>query len=61
VPDAVLEQLRALGHTVRRGQDTGGPPGEIGGVANALWIDPETGEVSVASHAGEVAAMTFEV
>jgi gamma-glutamyltranspeptidase/glutathione hydrolase len=61
VPDAVVEQLRALGHTVRRGQDTGGPPGEIGGVANALGIDPETGEVTVASQAGESAALTFEV
>jgi gamma-glutamyltranspeptidase/glutathione hydrolase len=61
VPDAVIEQLRALGHTVRRGQDTGGPPGEIGGVANALWIDPATGEIAVASHAGEAAAMTIEL
>jgi gamma-glutamyltranspeptidase/glutathione hydrolase len=61
VPDAVVEQLRALGHTVRRGQDTGGPPEEIGGVANALGIDPDTGAVSVASHAGEAAAMTIEV
>jgi gamma-glutamyltranspeptidase/glutathione hydrolase len=61
VPEAVVEQLRALGHTVRRGQDMGGPPGEIGGVANALWIDPATGEIAVASHAGEAAAMTIEV
>ena len=40
VSDAVIEELRALGHTVRRGQDVGGPPNEIGGTANALVIDP---------------------
>jgi gamma-glutamyltranspeptidase/glutathione hydrolase len=59
VPEAVIEQLRALGHTVRRGQDAGGPPEEIGGVANALGIDPETGEVAVASQAGETAALVL--
>jgi gamma-glutamyltranspeptidase/glutathione hydrolase len=61
VPDAVVERLRGLGHTIRRGQDAGGPPGEIGGVANALWIDPATEEISVASQAGDRAAGTFEV
>jgi gamma-glutamyltranspeptidase/glutathione hydrolase len=60
VPDAVVAQLRALGHTVRRGQETGGLPEEIGGLANALWIDPETGEVTVASQAGESAALTVQ-
>jgi gamma-glutamyltranspeptidase/glutathione hydrolase len=60
VPEAVVEQLRMLGHTVQRGQESGGLPEEIGGVANALWIDPETGEVSVASQAGESAALTVK-
>jgi gamma-glutamyltranspeptidase / glutathione hydrolase len=61
VPDAVIEELRARGHTVRRGQDVGGPPDEIGGPANALRIDPDTGAVSAASQAGEGAAGTVGV
>jgi gamma-glutamyltranspeptidase / glutathione hydrolase len=61
VPDSVVEDLQALRHTVRRGQDVGGPPGEIGGPANALVIDPHTGEVSAASQAGEDAAVTVDV
>jgi gamma-glutamyltranspeptidase / glutathione hydrolase len=60
VPDSVVEELQTLGHTVRRGQDVGGPPGEIGGPANALLIDPNTGEVSAASQAGEDAAVTVD-
>ncbi len=60
VPDAVVEELRTLGHTIRRGQDVGGPPDEIGGLANALVIDPDTGEVSAASQAGEAAAVTVD-
>jgi gamma-glutamyltranspeptidase len=51
VPDSVVAELRALGHTVQRGQDVGGPPNEIGGPANAVVVDPNTGEVSVASQA----------
>jgi gamma-glutamyltranspeptidase/glutathione hydrolase len=50
VPDDVIDELRALGHTVRRGQDVGGPPNEIGGMANALVIGA-TG-ASAASQAG---------
>jgi gamma-glutamyltranspeptidase/glutathione hydrolase len=61
VSDAVIEVLRALGHTVRRGQDVGGPPTEIGGTANALVIDPATGAASAASQAGEDAAVTVAV
>jgi len=60
VPDTVIEDLTALGHTVRRGQDAGGPPDEIGGTGNALWIDPDTGEVAVASQASG-AAVTVTV
>lgn len=61
VPDSVIEELRAMGHSVRRGQDVGGPPDEIGGPANAVVIDPNTGEVSAASQAGEGAAVTVDV
>jgi gamma-glutamyltranspeptidase/glutathione hydrolase len=60
VPDAVIEELRAMGHTVRRGQDVGGPPDEIGGQANALVLDPHTGAASAASQAGEDAALTVD-
>jgi hypothetical protein len=59
VPDSVIEELRAMGHTVRRGQDVGGPPNEIGGPANALRIDPDTGAVTAASQAGEAAAVNI--
>jgi gamma-glutamyltranspeptidase/glutathione hydrolase len=55
VPEAVIEELRACGHTVRRGQDVGGPPDEIGGMANALLIGP--GGVAAASQAGPDAAV----
>jgi gamma-glutamyltranspeptidase/glutathione hydrolase len=61
VSDEVIEQLRAIGHTVRRGQTVGGPPNEIGGMANALVIDPKTGSAAAASHAGEGAALAFDV
>jgi gamma-glutamyltranspeptidase len=59
VPDSVVAELEALGHAVRLGQDVGGPPGEIGGSANALLIDPNMG-VSAASQAGEDAAVTLD-
>jgi gamma-glutamyltranspeptidase/glutathione hydrolase len=58
VSDAVVDELQALGHAVRRGQDVGGPATEIGGVANALVIDPRTGAVSAASQAGTEAAVS---
>lgn len=61
VPDAVVEELRALGHTVQCGQGVGGPPEEIGGLANALVIDPHTGAVSAAAQAGEAAALTIDL
>jgi gamma-glutamyltranspeptidase/glutathione hydrolase len=60
VPTMVIDELTALGHTVRRGQDTGGPPDEIGGTGNALWIDPDSREVAVASQANG-AAVTVTV
>jgi gamma-glutamyltranspeptidase/glutathione hydrolase len=58
VTDAVIARLQAIGHTVRRGQDVGGPPAEIGGVANVVRIDPASGVVSAASQAGAAAAAT---
>jgi gamma-glutamyltranspeptidase/glutathione hydrolase len=61
VSNEVMEELRALGHTVRRGQDIGGPPAEIGGIANALVIDPESGKALAASQAGKEAALTVDV
>ena len=60
VSDSVIDALRALGHTVERGQGTGGPPLEIGGVANALAIDPVTAEVAAASQALAGSALVFE-
>jgi gamma-glutamyltranspeptidase/glutathione hydrolase len=56
VSDEVIEELRRMGHTVRRGQDIGGPPNEIGGPANVVMIDPATGEITAASQAGPDAA-----
>jgi gamma-glutamyltranspeptidase/glutathione hydrolase len=61
VPEPVVAALQELGHTVRRGQDAGGPPGEIGGQANALVIDPDTGEATAASQAGEAAAVSMRI
>lgn len=58
VTDTVIEALRARGHSVRRGQDSGGLPNEIGGTANALWIDPNSGAVAAASQSGPDAAAT---
>ncbi len=60
VPDSVIEGLRAIGYTVRRGQDEGGPPDEIGGPANAVVIDPATRRASAASQAGVESALTFD-
>jgi gamma-glutamyltranspeptidase/glutathione hydrolase len=60
VPDLVIDALRALGHTVERGQGAGGPPLEIGGVANALAIDPVTAEVAAASQARAGSALVFD-
>lgn len=55
VPEAVVQELRARGHVVRRGQDVGGPPSEIGGPANVVSMT-DTGEVAAASQAGADAA-----
>jgi gamma-glutamyltranspeptidase/glutathione hydrolase len=61
VSDEVIDQLRELGHTVQRGQTVGGPTNEIGGMANALAIDPKTGLAAAASQAGEGTALAFDV
>jgi gamma-glutamyltranspeptidase/glutathione hydrolase len=57
VPQRVIEELRAIGHTVSRGQNVGGLPDEIGGKANAIVIDPATNDVLAASQAGDAAAV----
>jgi gamma-glutamyltranspeptidase/glutathione hydrolase len=56
VPASVVAELQGMGHAVRRGQDVGGPPDEIGGMANALTISDDG--VAAASQAGEGAALT---
>jgi gamma-glutamyltranspeptidase/glutathione hydrolase len=53
VGDGVMEELRAMGHKVRRGQDVGGLPMEIGGRANAIVL--KEGKISAASGKGEEA------
>jgi len=60
VPDSVIEELRAMGHTVRRGQDVGGPPNEIGGKANVILVNAERGTVQAASQASEDAAVVVD-
>ena len=52
VPEATVDELKSMGHTVRRGQDVGGPKTEIGGQANAIVIDPKSGALSAASGHG---------
>ncbi len=59
VPEDVVDQLRAMGHTVNRGQTVGGLPDEIGGKANAIVIDPSKQTILAASQAGEQAAATI--
>jgi len=54
LPDAVIDELRAFGHTVERAQVVNGIP-QIGGPANALVIDPTTATISAASQAGDAA------
>jgi gamma-glutamyltranspeptidase / glutathione hydrolase len=55
VPESTVEELVAMGHTVRRGQDVGGPKTEIGGQANAITIDGKTGALAAASGHGPAA------
>jgi gamma-glutamyltranspeptidase/glutathione hydrolase len=52
VSESVVDELKAMGHTVRRGQDVGGPKTEIGGQANAITIDATTGALAAASGHG---------
>jgi gamma-glutamyltranspeptidase / glutathione hydrolase len=61
VPQRVIEELEAIGHTVSRGQNVGGLPDEIGGKANAIVIDPATQDMLAASQAGETAAVTIDM
>jgi len=60
VPQAVIDQLRASGHTVACGQTVGGQPDEIGGKANVILIDQATQNVLAASQAGEASAVTID-
>jgi gamma-glutamyltranspeptidase/glutathione hydrolase len=55
VPESVVDELKAMGHTVRRGQDVGGPKTEIAGQANAITIDQQSGSLSAASGHGPAA------
>jgi gamma-glutamyltranspeptidase/glutathione hydrolase len=52
VPEATVDELKSMGHSVRRGQDVGGPKTEIGGQANAIVIDAKSGALSAASGHG---------
>ncbi len=52
VPESVVDELKAMGHTVRRGQDVGGPKSEIAGQANAITIDATSGTLAAASGHG---------
>jgi gamma-glutamyltranspeptidase/glutathione hydrolase len=60
VPANVVEQLRALGHTVTQGQTAGGLPDEIGGKANAIVIEPGISGIAAASQAGPESSLVFE-
>jgi gamma-glutamyltranspeptidase/glutathione hydrolase len=55
VSDAIIDQLKALGHGVVRGQ-TDGPALEIAGNANVLAYDPATQKLEAASQASEDSA-----
>jgi gamma-glutamyltranspeptidase/glutathione hydrolase len=52
----VIAELARMGHTIKRGQDVGGRPTEIGGPANAIVIN-DTGRASAASGVGPDAAL----
>lgn len=39
VSDSTFEELKQMGHTVRRGQDWGGPPMEIAGIATVVAMN----------------------
>lgn len=60
VPQVVIEQMRAMGHTVTHGQTVGGLPEEIGGKANAILIEPVAQNMLAASQAGEAAALVLD-
>jgi gamma-glutamyltranspeptidase/glutathione hydrolase len=61
VSESVIEQLRAMGHSVTRGQNIGGLPDEIGGKANSIAIDHATQDVLAASQAGAAAAVIIDM
>ncbi len=58
VSDGVMDELRALGNDVVRGQIEG-PPMEVGGMANALAFDPKTGKLEAASQGSEEFAIVM--
>jgi gamma-glutamyltranspeptidase/glutathione hydrolase len=58
VSDETMDQLRAMGHKVARGQ-VDGPPLEVGGAANVLALDPSSGKLEAASQAFEDAALVI--
>jgi gamma-glutamyltranspeptidase / glutathione hydrolase len=55
VSDAIIDQLKVLGHRVIRGQ-TDGPALEIAGNANVLSYDPATAKLEAASQASDDSA-----
>jgi gamma-glutamyltranspeptidase/glutathione hydrolase len=59
VPESVVDELKAMGHTVRRGQDVGGAKTEIGGQANAISIDERSGALAAASGHGPTAVVVL--
>jgi gamma-glutamyltranspeptidase/glutathione hydrolase len=58
VTDAVIEQLKKMGHVVTRGQ-TDGPPLEIAGNANVVAFDPLRQKLDAVSQASEKAALVI--
>jgi gamma-glutamyltranspeptidase/glutathione hydrolase len=59
VSDEIIEELKAMGHQVRRGQDVGGAPTEVAGRANAIVYQGDS--VSAASGRGPAAAAVVEL
>ena len=58
VSDGVIDELRTLGNDVVRGQ-LEGPPLEVGGMANALAFEPESGKLEAASQGSEEFAIVI--
>jgi len=58
VTDDLMNQLRAIGHAVTRGQIEG-PRYEVGGFANAATFDPESGKFDAACQSSDDAALVL--